>query len=269
MLGILARLFRWATGKLYFQKYYEHLLRLSILGMNHYNLDFQKNGEKWVLLFLKQKIKITGDSKIFFDVGANVGQYTQLLSEIFDDQKSTIYSFEPSAITFSELTKRFIQNKNVRIYNFGFSDRPEELTFFSNDPATSSSLSSIYDRHLEHIGIAMQPSEKINVVTIDNFCKENKINKINFLKIDVEGHELKVLEGAANMLNEKRIYAIQFEFGACAIDSRIYFKDFYGMLSSNYNLFRIVKNGIYPIEKYQETLEIFCHTNFLALLKGP
>ena len=237
--------------------------------MNHYNLNFKKNGEKWVLLFLKQKIKINCENKIFFDVGANVGHYTQLLSEIFDDKTTNIYSFEPSAITYSELAKRFIMYNNVRIYKVGFSDISEEISFFSNDPNTTSSLASVYNRQLEHIGISMQRSEKIKVVTIDNFCKENNITNIDFLKIDVEGHELKVLQGAASMIKEKRINAIQFEFGACAIDSRTYFKDFYRMLSSNYSLFRIVKNGIYPIEKYQETLEIFGHTNFLALLKGP
>lgn len=236
--------------------------------MNHNNSNFQENGEKWVLHYFKKNMKTSAQNKIVFDVGANTGQYTQLLSQIFNDKTTIIFSFEPSAITFSELAKRLKSHNNIRIFNFGFSEKSEEIAFFSNDPNSTSSLASIYDRQLEHIGLTMQLSEKINVVTIDYFCIENNITHIDFFKIDVEGHELNVLKGAANMIKEKRIYAIQFEFGACAIDSRTYFKDFFNLLSKNYHLFRIVKNGMHPINKYNQILEIFNYSNYLAILKS-
>ena len=103
--------------------------------------------------------------------------------------------------------------------------------------------------------------------SLDNFCAQHDINFIDFLKLDVEGNELKVLQGAEKMVTGKKIKYIQFEFGGTDIDARIYFKDFYTLLSPNYKLYRILKNGIRSINKYKETEEIFTTTNFLAILK--
>src|SRR5258708_1156157 len=66
--------------------------------------------------------------------------------------------------------------------------------------------------------------------TIDNFCKINNISNIDFLKIDVEGHELSVLKGAQYMLTNKHIKIIQFEFNSHNVYSRVFLRDFYLML---------------------------------------
>ena len=68
-------------------------------------------------------------------------------------------------------------------------------------------------------------------------------------------------------MNKKKIKFIQFEFGSCNIDSKTYFQDFWYLLKDNYNIYRIVKDGITPIIKYKETSEIFTTINYLAELK--
>jgi len=108
----------------------------------------------------------------------------------------------------------------------------------------------------------------VRLDTLDNFCKTNEIEKINFLKLDTKGHEYKILQGAKNMLEEKKIERIQFEFGGCNIDSKIFFQDFWYLLNSDYNLYRILKDGLCPIKKYDERDEIFTATNYLAILKN-
>ena len=60
---------------------------------------------------------------------------------------------------------------------------------------------------------------------------------------------------------------IQFEFGGCNIDSRTYFRDFWELLHDKYNFFRIMPDGIVPIDEYSETLEIFTSQNFFLKLK--
>ncbi|WP_371270960.1 FkbM family methyltransferase [Flavobacterium sp.] len=54
----------------------------------------------------------------------------------------------------------------------------------------------------------------MNVKTLDNYCLKNKIHKIDFLKIDTEGFEIHVLEGAATMIENQAIDRIQLEHGS-------------------------------------------------------
>lgn len=87
--------------------------------------------------------------------------------------------------------------------------------------------------------------------------------------MDIEGYELKALTGALNLLNSRSIDFIQFEFGGCNIDSKKYFRDFYYLLNTNYKIYRILKNGIFQINHYNEMLEIFIGTaNYLAISRN-
>ncbi|MBK8352977.1 MAG: FkbM family methyltransferase [Saprospirales bacterium] len=130
-----------------------------------------------------------------------------------------------------------------------------------------SGLASVYQRNLDFIDIKMDKIEKISVKKMDDYCIENNISEITFLKIDVEGNELSVLNGAKKLLSENKIKYIQFEFGGCNIDSRTYFKDFYDLLNEKYKVYRILRDGLFHIEKYSENLEIFVTSNFFAELK--
>ena len=68
----------------------------------------------------------------------------------------------------------------------------------------------------------MNEIEEVNLMRFDNYWDENKY--IDFVKIDVEGHELEVLEGFGNLIKITKL--IQFEFGGCNIDTRTFFKIF-------------------------------------------
>ncbi|HWZ03610.1 MAG TPA: FkbM family methyltransferase, partial [Mucilaginibacter sp.] len=87
------------------------------------------------------------------------------------------------------------------------------------------------------------------------------------LKLDIEGNELNALKGAEKMLKSKSVKSIQFEFGTCNIDSRTYFRDFWFLLNQDYNIFRVVKDGLYPITAYTEYDEVFATINYYAELK--
>ena len=113
----------------------------------------------------------------------------------------------------------------------------------------------------------MSIQESISITTVDEFCRKNDIAHINFLKLDIEGHELYCLEGAVEMMKNRNIDFIQFEFGGCNIDSRTYFQDFWYLLKDQYNIYRIVRDGLVQIHQYNERLEIFKNINFLAELK--
>lgn len=124
-------------------------------------------------------------------------------------------------------------------------------------------MTSLYNRRIDHFGVHLFNQGNAVFTTIDQYCNKNKIDRVHFMKIDVEGHELKVIEGGQN----SNIDFIQFEFGGTDIDSRTFFQDFWYLLHDRYKLFRIFRNGLYEIREYNEQLEIFSCTNYLAELK--
>ena len=199
---------------------------------------------------------------IVFDVGANIGSYSSaVISRLGKEVR--LYCFEPSKKAFDVLVSNLNEHENVELFNFGFEDKEEFVTLYSN--AEGSGLASIYNLRLDHFGISMKHTEKICIRTLNNFCRDNEIEYINLLKLDVEGHELKVLNGAHHLIDSNSIDFIQFEFGGCNIDSRTYFQDFFYLLNPYYKIYRVLKDGIAPIEHYKETYKIFTTTNYLAI----
>ena len=230
------------------QHYFERLYSDALVGMNiGRGGDYNSSGEKWVVENIAEKYKDRSCITVF-DVGANIGHYSGLLSTIMGN-KAKIFSFEPSRYTFSVMEENTKGMGNIKRYNFGFSDKNTTLTLYFNEEG--SGIASVYKRNLEHFGIDMNIEEIVEMKTIDSFCEEKNIQKIDFLKLDVEGNELKVLEGAKNLMKSGNIEHIQFEFGGCNIDSRTYFQDFYYLLKGQYNIYRILKEGLFHIEKYK------------------
>lgn len=245
------------------QPIYERLYMFTLYAMNYGGGSFtEDSGEIYVLRRLARQKK-SSSAIVVFDVGANVGNYTQLVLKILPAQ-TEVYGFEPSAITFKKLQST-ISTKNVHLYNYGLSDAVVSQPLFAD--AELSGMTSMYNRQLEHLEIRFKQQEIAFFQTLDGFCTDHVINKIDLLKIDVEGHEMAVLKGSMQMLLAKRIKSIQFEFGGTQIESRVFFRDFWELLSPHYTLYRIVSNGIYRIKKYSEFQEIFVNVNFLAELR--
>jgi len=251
-------------GKKRFQKFFESLFHFSLRGMNYGNGgDFEESGELNVFSYINNKFK-NEKSLIIFDVGGNLGNYSKTLS-LFFKTKATIHSFEPSKKTF-ELFKNTTKGfQNIIPNNFGFSDKESCQIIYSNGVA--SGLASIYHRNLDHLGISMDMQEEIKLSTIDSYCRMNNIDRINFLKLDIEGHELNALNGAKEMIEGGKIDIIQFEFGGCNIDSGTYFQNFFYFLKDKYKIYRILKDGLFEILTYKETYEIFITINYLAVRK--
>jgi FkbM family methyltransferase len=251
-------------GKKMLQGLYETLFNISLRGMNYgTGANFKESGELSVMNYINKRFN-SEKSLIIFDVGGNYGNYAKVLANFFKT-KVIIHSFEPSKKTYDIFLKTTKDIKNLVSNNFGLSDTENYQILYTNEEG--SGLASIYQRKLDHFGISMDKTEEIKLTTLDGYCKENGIDHINFLKLDIEGNELKALLGAKQMITNKKIDIIQFEFGGCNIDSRTYFQDFYYLLKDNYQLYRILKNGLYEILTYKESYEIFITTNYLAVIK--
>lgn len=260
----LYKIFFKVLSKVSSQHVWEKIFEYSLKQMNLDNDgSFNQSGELFVARHIQNKLEKEALITIF-DVGANSGNYSKALSTIFN-ANAKIYSFEPSKKTYSLLLETTKNIRNIIPNNFGFSDKKSNQLLFTN--SEGSSLASLYQRDLDHFGIQMNKTEEIILTTIDSYCYENQIERINFLKLDIEGHELNALRGANKMMDDKKIDFIQFEFGGCNIGSRTYFQDFYKLLKDNFKIYRILKNGIHEIKTYKETCEIFMNSNYLAVRK--
>ena len=191
---------------------------------------------------------------LFFDL-------LDFFSQVDTDAK--IHAFEPATDTYTRYFSRFKDIGNVKCNNIGLSDKVQTLRLYKSK--ASSGLASLYNTNK----FEFNSFEDISLSTIDDYCLLHHIKIIDFLKMDVEGHELAVLKGAKGMLESKGIKIIQFEFGTGNISSRSFFKDFYDLLNSDFNIFRIVKNGLVQVEHYNYSLEIFGRvTNYVAISKS-
>lgn len=246
-------------------QFFNKLHHLALRGLGFYNDgNHGSGGEVAVLHHVNSVLSGCGEEwRILFDVGANRGSYSTLAASIVNG--IDIYSFEPCKSSFDLLTQSVQNISAVKAFNFGFSDTSQTATIHKAHDV--SMLNSLYRRRLDHIGVSLDAVETVHLKTIDEFCQENNIEQIGFLKIDVEGHELAVLKGAKRMIDERRIRFIQFEFGGTNIDSRTFFQDFWYLLSE-FNIFRIMENGICHLRGYSEAYEIFVLQNFLAELKA-
>jgi FkbM family methyltransferase len=252
------------SGNIKMQPYFSKLLLLTLNCLNYGKIeDFKISGELNTMRYIKSKLK-NENNLIIFDVGANIGKYTQALTKVFN-KDSVIYSFEPSMDTYKKLCANIIEHKNILTYNIGMSNKTGERVLYYDKQ--NSGLASLYDRNIEHYNLKLGIKEKVKIETIDSFCCSHDIERIHFLKLDVEGHELEVLKGANGLISNQLIQYIQFEFGGCNIDSRTYFRDFFYYLKDNYIIYRIIKNGLSEIKTYNEINEIFMTINYLAELK--
>ena len=142
---------------------------------------------------------------LIFDVGANTGQSVKGFIEKFPD--ATIHSFEPSAETFEILRQNVSTNKNVNIWNFGLGSANEEKRFFENNNSDMSSFLA-----LGEFGWGKIIKETvIPIMTIDQFCLDHQITKIDLLKIDTQGYDFEVIKGAEKMISENKVGLLYFE----------------------------------------------------------
>lgn len=250
-------------GKKIFQPFFERVHLIALRGMNFYGIGIGDGGEKMVINhFFNQLDK--NIKPIIFDVGANIGDYSIAVNSIFGE-RAQLYCFEPSKETFALLEENVKNHKNIKLYNFGFGKENKIAVLYSNKG--SSGLASLYNRKLEHYGIRMNQQENVTIKRLDDFCRENNIGHIHFLKMDVEGNELNILQGAEKIIKSGAVDYIQFEFGGCNIDSRTFFKDFFDFLNPNYKIYRILKDGVRLVDTYKEEHEVFLAVNYLAVLR--
>lgn len=255
--------------KIFFAKVLSYLITLFISKKQivkrkniNWSLDLNEGIDLSIFLFGSSERKIFNlqkllnlNSRLFFlDIGANIGSVSLTLAKLFSNCK--IYSFEPTYYAYKKLKTNLSLNKDLKDKIF------INQLFVSNIKKpkkvwSSWSLSNKKNNHKNHKG-SLKLIKKNSYISIDDFIKRNKIKKIDFIKIDVDGYELDVLRSGSKFFKQnKPIIFIEIapylykEFGYNSSDLIKYIKKYnYNFYDENLNhvddinnLLKKMKNG--------------------------
>jgi len=204
---------------------------------NVIKIEEEDNGELSTFKFVKDKFS----PNLVFSVGASEDH------PFFDTfiDSCEIHMFDPNP-TYFQLMERQFKGEKVHLNNYGLGDENKSLTyhFFGE---------SFYDHSDKGVTCDAQ------ITTLDDYCSFKGVHKIDFMKIDTEGYEYKVLKGGKNML-ENSVSLIQFEYGERYPKAKISLRDIYDLLDGWY---------IYLLEPESlnlqtEPIENYIYSNYLA-----
>lgn len=203
------------------------------------------------------KFLIHDQDPVFFDVGANDGNFTLEILSLFPD--SLVYAFEPD----SDCRIFQLEDDRIKSFNCALSNDCVDKNLYK--PHNNRSHNSFHVR--PHFLDLTYTTASSVCATVDKFVRENKINKISYLKIDTEGHELEVLIGAQQSFEEKLIKAGQFEYGGTWKEKRAKFSDAFDFLTPlDYEIYDLESSGTKPITRnFQDT---WSYKNFYFAIRN-
>ncbi len=167
----------------------DHLGVLMKLDLRNYvDQCIYKTGyfERSSSIFVENYIK---SGMVCLDVGANFGYYTLKMSKLVGGEGKVI-AFEPSSVFFSRLSENILLNgsNNIETIQKGMSNFPQSLQLsVGSQSATMHWLTDFSEPN--------PIQESIELITLDEFASSSNIKRLDFIKIDIDGHEIFVLKG--------------------------------------------------------------------------
>lgn len=145
-------------------------------------------------------------SPLIFDVGAYIGNETKKYLNLFPE--AAIHAFEPFKASYAELIRNTEQFTGVTAVNSAVSDMTGTAVLNVGEFTPTNSLLKGDERSGKFWGegvVSLLSEQKVKTCTIDDYCAQHGIDKINLLKLDVQGMELPALKGAEGMLSRGKI----------------------------------------------------------------
>lgn len=267
-------------GTIFYDRRYHRLVEYFTINGARLHLDLFEKTQRWIYSqkifeagetrFLISKIK---EGDVCVDVGANVGYYTMLLAQQ-TGQTGKVISIEPELGNFKRLMDNKVLNnfRNIRLYNCAVGQKTGKSVLNIN-PLNHGGNSLIpfksyktgdtvfdKDKVIEEYGekALFQP---VDVMRLDDILLNEGVEKVDVLKIDVEGFELEVLNGAKNLIEARALKYLICEVDNEMIRDRI----FSLMLSNGYCAYKVSYSGSISEIPYEPWVINSLHGNALFI----
>jgi FkbM family methyltransferase len=238
-------------------------VRLAVLMRNQcrsvigYHLgrscDPNTNGEAWFAELVAPRVSV------FIDVGANVGNWTgMMLRKVPTFRVALLY--EPSDQAVAALNRRFVDDPNIEIIQAAVGDRVANSMKFFGEP-NAGEMSSL----IRGVSSATATAKNVRVTTLDAEVDHRRLEYVDLIKIDAEGYDLHVLRGASNLVGNRRVGFVQFEYNSswCNAGSTLT-AAFQFLQSARYQVFLLKQDRLVEFD-YQRYGDFFAYSNFVAV----
>lgn len=238
-----------------------HLYRLASFYVNavdnDHDCDFATNGEA---RFARERLP---GCAIAFDVGAAHGRWTKIALDA--NPALELHCFEPTSRRFAALARDY--GGRATLNRLALGDAPGELPIFYGASGGSNSL---FPQRYGDERYADDDVEPVEISTIDAYCAARGIERVDFIKMDIEGYEPAAIRGAARMLREGRIGVLQFEYSYVFLDagaSLMALMKYVASLNPAYRFHKLFPDGARPMPVYAHALDNFKTQNW-AIIKS-
>ncbi len=239
--------------------------RLLKNALNTLGYSINKNTSGGSNPFLDQK-KLIGDVKdaIVFDVGAHHGESALLYNSLFNN--GNIFSFEPFKESYKVLCNKVNKYDNIFTFNLALGNTIGNVNFHSNRFSATNSILPTHPDASQSWGNSLETIKevKVEISTIDNFIERNDIKKIDILKIDTQGTEYDVIEGALQSIQQNKIRLIYLEIITKHIyqNQRFFDEILYLLRVNGFELFNIYNLSRSKFGDLRQVDVIFLNTRF-------
>ena len=191
------------------------------------------------------------EKNLIIDVGTNKGQSVDNFLKIYKNYE--IHCFEPLKNLCTELLEKYNNDKDIFVNNCALGDETKKIEFYEYFNDVNSSFNrpvknSLWEKKKKaklNLNNLIKEISKVQITTVDEYCKKKQINFIELLKIDTQGFENKVLMGAIESIEKKKIKFIQVEFiMGNQYENRLNIIDYEKyLIKNNYRLYGINQKG--------------------------
>lgn len=247
------------SSNLLFQKINNGLLDLVISARGYNNhRNFIESGEKF---FLKKYLSNKPNS-LCIDVGASEGNYTHLLLK---ETKSKVISFEPLPFSYKKMVKNLSYfSDRCKFVNKGVGAKCETRKIYFNEENSDHASFAPEIKNVDYV--KNNKSLDVVITSLDDFCKLNNIFEIDLIKIDTEGFEKEVFDGAKETFSRLKPKFIQVEYNWHHLfrNTSLYF---FSEKLPNYNVYQLIYNNMRKIDPKHPYANLYMFSNFVFIRK--
>jgi FkbM family methyltransferase len=222
-----------------FPKIANYCYNLSNVIFNNL-LSPEINGEYWL-------VDQFPENSIFIDVGFNNGEWSEYVLRA--KQSAKVFAFDPCVDVIENYQKKSVNLNNLELIQLALSNQEGNQVFY--DYGGRNGCNSLVKRNLDFEQyINIEPKEYIvEVTTLDNWCNRVGVSHVNLLKIDAEGYDLNVLEGASHLLDSQSIDVFVFEYASGWFSNKRFLWEASKFIDNKpYRLFKLFNGFLAPFE---------------------